>query len=375
MKNNKLVYYIDPQSYSNLAIYDYNLIERIEEYEIVFWGNELYDYKYCTEKFVPIFKYSKKRNSFLKGLSYLLSLLFLLKNIFINRPKIIHIQWIRLWFIDVFLLLFSKLLNIRVVFTAHNVVPHDSGNIEKYIYSIYYKMVDRIVVHVQSSKQELESIFHIQSNKISVIPHGILEFSCDEKKVEYYVDYFKKKMHLENKIVFSIIGSQSYYKGSDIVISMWKNNKYLHNDKYQLIIAGRNNGLDFTELVNIKNVWIDDNYISEEKFHAYRLITSVMLMPYRKISQSGVLLSIIKERIPFIVTKVGGLGEILLLSDVGWGIDHPSVEQLSNCVQQICNRSDEIKEKRENILGWKKVEHFYDWGISAQLTSELYNKL
>lgn len=370
------IYYIDPQSYSNLAVYDYSLIERIREYEIIFWGSELYNYKTYSGRFIPIFRYNKKKNLLSKSFSYFFSLCSILKAILKEKPHAIHIQWIRIWAIDLFFLLILKALSVKVIFTAHNIVPHNSGSIYKVLFQVYYKIVDYIVVHVNSSKLELQDLFQINNNKIYVIPHGILDFSLNEKKVYEYVQKLTKQINLKNKIVFSIIGTQTFYKGSDLVAAMWLQNSFLHDkDKYQLIIAGRNRGADFSELEKIENVWIDDSYISDEQFQAYQIISSIILMPYRKISQSGVLLSIIKNRIPFIVTRIGGLEEVLTIADVGWAIDNASVDSMSTCIQSICKCPQSIERKKDNKFEWSKLDNYYNWDRSAELTCRLYSEI
>jgi hypothetical protein len=40
-----LIFYIDPQSYKNLAVYDYELLHGIKDVNIVVFGSKEYDYK------------------------------------------------------------------------------------------------------------------------------------------------------------------------------------------------------------------------------------------------------------------------------------------------------------------------------------------
>ena len=68
----KKLVFIDPQSYSNLALYDYNLLENLIGYDKVFVCSVLYDLKKPKDTYLKhYFKYNIVHNSFAKLISYL----------------------------------------------------------------------------------------------------------------------------------------------------------------------------------------------------------------------------------------------------------------------------------------------------------------
>ena len=264
-----------------------------------------------------MFKYSNKNNIILKVSSYIFSLIRILIKVVFNKPKLVHIQWIKFWFLDFIFLLFLKLFGVKVIYTIHNVLPHKSSFLDKYKYKIYYKNVDILIVHSESTKNELIQKFKLH-NKIKILGHGPLDILIEESYLEIEKQKIYKSLELEGKIVFSVLGFQDFYKGTDLIIDLWKRElKFQNQDKYKLVIWGKNKGVDFSDIQHIPNVHIRDEYISDIEFKSILQLTNVLLMPYRKISQSGLLFTAINENVPVIACNNGGLSEPFKFGVIG----------------------------------------------------------
>ena len=274
-----------------------------------------------------------------------------------------------------FLKLVKLLTSSKVIYTAHNLLPHDSENQhDKYI--LYYKTVDSIIVHVESSKKELIKKFGINSSKINVIPHGVLDFDIDENLVETYREELHRKIGFKNQLVFATLGNQSLYKGSDLIARVWKDNEFLHNDEaYKLIILGKNNQIDFSEINQIKNVYIEDRYLTNEEFIGALRCSDIILLPYRTISQSGVLLSCINECVPVIVSNTGGLGEIIEQFPIGWNMGESNINNLQKSILETSQLQSRIKNLKHDINLWKLAKEFYSWDSISLKTFELYKNM
>lgn len=124
----KRVLYIDPQSGDNLAMYDYELLSRIHNFDITYVRSKTYNYENIKHvHHLPIFSYTTKRHPFSKGLSYCWSLIKLYKTIRSTKPDIVHIQWFRLPKIEFYFYKHLKRqLNFNLVHTVHNLLPHVS---------------------------------------------------------------------------------------------------------------------------------------------------------------------------------------------------------------------------------------------------------
>ena len=368
------ILYIDPQSSSNLAQYDYHLLKGIKQ-QIIYCCNINYDAKRLKDaKYHFIFRYNKYKNTIYRGLSYITSLLKIFSIVIKERPDVIHIQWIKLWLFDILFLYIIKLLfDIKVVYTAHNVLPHDSGDRYKSKMMRYYHKVDSIITHTQVSKNELVELFSLSKEKIHVIPHGLFQFEGDKMELKSAKNRIISELKLENKIVFSVLGFQNKYKGINLVKEVWQYlSKFDYFQNIQLIIVGKNDKIDYSDILGYKNVFIREDFVCTVDFQAYLEISNVLLLPYIKISQSGVLLSAIGSEIPFIVSNAGGLFEPLSIANVGWCIGDANFDNLLNCIMQVITNPTNIDEKKNNIQGWRKLQEYYNWAEISKKTTEVY---
>jgi glycosyltransferase involved in cell wall biosynthesis len=372
---------IDPQSYSNLELYDKNLLKNIDCKETILLGNNKFKDKGITDfKFKALYNYSDKKHVF-KFFSYLIAqikLLFILKN---NQPDIIHFQWFRLPFLDYILLKTIKRLlpKSKIVFTAHNVLPHDTGNKYQKRYNEIYNLVDGIIVHTNSSRKEIIDRFNIYNDKIKVIPHGLLELNYDENNTKEIKNNFIKKNGLDDKIALGFIGSIRKNKGIELLLDIWGENEFLNNNKeIVLLIAGSCNNKELKnridEISNYKNVITDIRFLPLDNFAAYMKASDVILLPYLNISQSGVLLSVLAEEKPVLVSDRGGLTDPFEVGKIGWIIE-PTKSNLKDCLKQIINNKNEIRKIKNNAELWTKVQQYYSWEDIGEKTTDFYESL
>lgn len=370
----KLIFYVDPMSYGNLGVYDFNLINKMKSNKMFFFGNINYDYKKFSNKITTsfIFSYSNKSNNFTKLTSYLFSMIRLTKAVFVLKPETIHIQWIKFWFVDLMFLLLMKIRNINVVYTAHNLLPHNRKKFDFIKFKIYYNLIDEIIVHTNDTKSEFNTNFNLNKN-IHVIEHGILDINISKNDISSTKTIISEKLKLKNKVVFSVLGYQDYYKGCDIVRDMWsKQSFFSENDNFQLIIWGKNKGIDYSILSEFGNVNLRDEYISNEEFVSIVQLSSVILMPYREISQSGLLLTAISEEVPVIVSKAGGLSEVIKYGNVGEIMNNWSPKDLMFTIKKFINNSNNGV---YNNSEFSKVKKEFSWDKILLKTESLYSKM
>ncbi|MDM8336359.1 glycosyltransferase family 4 protein [Mediterranea massiliensis] len=367
-----------------MAVYDYNLLNsnlsyRKKNFDITYFGSYLYQGNRVQQLvFIPIFKYNKIHNKALKFISYAISLLKILVYTYKLSPNIIHIQWIRCYYLDILFLKLIKLKGIQVIYTAHNLLPHNDFNGRMFKkYRNYYNEVSHIIVHAKHSKEELINRFEVTSGKISIIPHGLLDLPCSETTVVSLIDKIKLKYNLSNKYVFSCLGFQSKYKGTDWLIQLWHEmEKLRNNSEVVLVLAGKfDSSLDCSLLDRLNNVVIVDRFLTDDEFVAFLRISNMILLPYKVISQSGVLLSAMYERKPVLVSNVGGLTEPFEIGKVGWCIGAPSYENLCNMISYIVENLDKIDQIKNNQKVWSEIRNYYSWTAISKKTFDLYNRL
>ncbi len=367
------VFYIDPQSYKNLSVYDYELLSHIDGAEVVYYHNRRYQLpSYPCEEHYGVFTYSDRRG-LMKAMSYAMSLCRIALAVVRRKPHVVHIQWFRAFLVDSLFVLFLRLLGVRIVFTAHNVVPHNATSLDRWAYRWYYRHVDTIIVHTTRTKEELAERYAV-GEKTVVIPHGVLPAVVSAEAVRRRSDELRETLHTDGKLVFASMGYQNYYKGIDLISEVWCGNEWLcRNPQVQLLIVGKVQHADLHLLAQCENVTIVDDVVPDIDFEAYLSLTNVALLPYRTISQSGVLLTCLQRGIPVVVTDVGGLTDPLAYGNVGWCIGDPTADNLAATLQPLVATPEQIAAVRDNRPAFDHIRHVYSWTTIAATTAQLYS--
>lgn len=362
-------------SYNNLSKYDKSLLENISNCEKIFYCSDKIEYdEIASTKINKIFDYNDKKG-INKVLSYLKSYLKIINYIRVERPQLIHFQWFKLPHFDYILINIIKwFYRTKVIFTAHNLLPHNTEMAYYKIFKRIYSSVDVIIVHSQRTKQELVDLFKISEDYVHVIPHGILESTIESSKNNSSVNHHEHDQTGEI-IRFSFLGYLSPYKGIDLLIEAWLNSDLLNkSQKVHLTIAGKGE-VDFKGIEQFDNVSIINRFLEEKEFNQIIDSTDVVVMPYRKISQSGVLLSILEKKKPILVSDVGGLTEPFMLGDIGWILEKISAENLQLLLEEISDQNEKIANIKNDEELWGKIKNYYDWSRIGKKTESLYEEI
>ena len=360
------IFYIDPQSYNNLADYDRYLLSNIdvdkyffcsEKFNFEISGNTKIDKCFCYNSLI----------GFRKIISYIKSIIYVLKNVKKHKPEIIHFQWLKIPQFDYFVLKNIKRVSrkTKIIFTAHNILPHNTGNKYKKIYEKIYSFIDGIIVHGNKTKDNLLQKFSIDKNKVVVIPHGFLPREKKEKQKKDDGDF----------ITFSIIGSLSKYKGVDLLVEAWCTSEQLLESKNcKLLIAGAGK-MDCLENIPLnKNIELVNRFLSDEELDEIIEKTDISILPYRVISQSGVLLTMLAENKPVIVSNVGDITQPFEFAKCGWILENIEVETIRNLLESIVKDKSEYTKIKNDTKMWAEIKQFYSWEDIGKKTQIFYAK-
>ncbi len=364
------IFFVDPMSYHNLAGYDFELLSNIDKnLNICFYANEKFNLLVPDISIKKIYRYSPKKGLF-KIISYLKSQTILLLDIRREKPDIVHFQWLKLPLIDYWLLAYIKKYS-KIIYTSHDTFNHADERKYKLTFIKILKIVDQVIAHTSTGKKELMAF--IDRDKIVIIKHGLLNL---EKyyKTKLDIKQLKKDMDIKTEIVFSALGTMDFYKGTDLLIEAWQSSATLRDSKnVKLIIAGRNKMGLKGKVILAENVIFIDRYIPDEEFIALIKLSDLILLPYRRISQSGLLLSAIAERKKILVSAVGELSAPFKHGNIGWIVDPNDIDGLRTMLEEILACREDLMKPVDQIV-WNYIKAEYDWaGIGAE-TSRLYLK-
>jgi D-inositol-3-phosphate glycosyltransferase len=297
-----------------------------------------------------------------------------------TESKLFHILWFNKFesFDNIVLVLYYKLLGKRLVYTAHNVSTRDRDGkgtlINRLSLRFLYRNVDQIFIHTDQMKSQLMSQFGVEANRVTVIPFGVnnvtprsdMSRGCARCKLGIQEE--------ERTLLF--FGNIAHYKGLEIVVDALE-----HLPDCRLIIAGRVKGdaaywTEIEKAINRKGlagrVLKETRYIPEDEVEVYFKAADVLIVPYRKISQSGVMFLSYSFGLPVIASDAGALAESVVAGVTGYVFRSGDTGDLIRKVQTYLSSDlfQSLDQRREGIIRFVNDKH--SWTAVADCTYDVY---
>jgi glycosyltransferase involved in cell wall biosynthesis len=359
------VAYINPQSYSNLEEYDRGILSVAAEDKAV-----KVDY-ICNIKLkrdipnVSSFKfYSHSNKALFKGLSYVASTLRVYNRLVKKKYDVVHIQWLKLPLLEALFVWGLKkyfLPKSIFIYTAHNAFPHDSGRRYRDLYKNIYRVFDHIFVHDNGCLKTINDLgYGAIVNKIDVGQTPIGNDGELDVHLSRYVSQFQRRFIL-------VIGSASYYKGSDLIYKAWIKSE-LASQGYAIILMGKGYS-EFVDQDSTLNFFVLDSRVSEISLNLACEQCFGFLLPYREISQSGVLMSIVGYEKPMLLSNVGALGQFISYFKMPIYISSPASDEISDKLKDFVSYA----EANKSFLPWSEVQKYFSWESAAKETFQIYS--
>ena len=210
-----------------------------------------------------------------------------------SKPDVMHMQWLPFmefvgWEIPILKCLKRLSPKTRLVLTIHNVYPHDMNDVHKMAYNERFRkacsLLDAFIVHTKISKEDVIREFGLNADKVHVCCHGVFE----PKGIKISTDYRKDGiLHILQ------FGGQSYYKGTDLLVDAVCGLDEEIKKQIETHIVG---GISQSFLTELKAKDIDSiitwkaYFLTDEELYQEINAADLIVLPYRNISQSGVLL-------------------------------------------------------------------------------------
>jgi glycosyltransferase involved in cell wall biosynthesis len=235
-----------------------------------------------------------------------------------EKNDIIIFQW---WTSSVaHMYLAISLLNWKkrpIVIEFHEIVdPLESGFFVLRVYSrlmgtLIRRMASFYVVHSDADLRLVSSHFHIEKDRIRVIPHGLYD---QYEKIDR--ETAKTLLGIDRRNVILFFGLLRPYKGVKFLIKAFEQLPGDLLDNSQLLIVGE--AWEDTESVSLAetsparaHISLINRYIGDDEVAKYFSAADVLVIPYTRASQSGVAHIGMAYGLPIIASDVGGLSESL----------------------------------------------------------------
>ena len=313
----------------------------------------------------------------LRGLRYIKGTIRSVYKSVASGTKICHFHFFHVGALEFFNIIWSKLLGIKVVITVHDVEAFVAELSKPYAAKICYMLSDRIIAHNNWIANELKSKFNISSQKISIIPHG--NFINYIGIVPNKVDARKRLKIKKNSKAILFFGQIKKVKGLDLLLKAMPEVIKKHPD-ILLIIAGKEWKDDYSiykhiiDQYDLNSYCIEKiQYIPNKDVPFYYAAADLVVLPYRQIYQSGVLIMAMSYGKPVLASNLEGMKEIISDNETGFLFESGKVNSLSNRLVEIFNKPDEMKTVADQ--GHTLIKADYCWSRVGSLTARCYNSL
>lgn len=252
----------------------------------------------------------------------------------------------------------------KVICQIDNVEPHEHHIIDKPCNHYYLKAVDGFVYMSEQVHSELLAYTHAP---MLFSPHPMFE---NFGQALPHAEACKRIGIDENYKYTLFFGLIRDYKGLDMLLEAWtawrpKGRKlliagefYTSREKYYSLID---------QLKLNDEIILHDRFISDDDVRYYFSAADCLALPYRTATQSGVTQIAYNFSLPMIVTRVGGLPEIVPDGKVGV-VCEPNVDSITEALKRIYE-GDMLSQLRDGFIQERKR---FSWETMCDKLLETY---
>lgn len=370
--------------------YDYALCEAIcestqKEDVVEFWGPDReHDKKLKVRSFASVVPSRYKTSisnkvRLLKAFDTIFAYIKILLLVIKYKPDVFHLQWFpflslgtRGSSIDMFFIKMIKRCSsqTKMVFTIHNMCPHGMSENDRAgynpIFSKALSLFDHFVVHTEKTKDEVITFFNLKEEKVSLVYHGVFK----PKGV-----VFRRKQWDSNNVRLIMYGSQNWYKGTDVFVEALSMLPDDVKERIHVTICGSID-LDISIKCNAINTGCDIDwmsyYLEDELLYQKISESDIIFLPYRRISQSGVLLLAIATKRLIVTSDLPTFKETLKGYNETMFFESEKPQSLASLICKYVNGNID-RDKTLNAL--ESLEELYSWNESANKTINIYKMI
>ena len=274
-------------------------------------------------------------------------------------------------------MILAKLLFGKIVLTIHDVRSFSNHKTSSIYTRLIYFLSDSILTHNRFSKKEIVQFHQSLKNKIKIIPHGnYLPFiNIQENQKESRI---KLGIGLD-KPVLLFFGMIKKVKGLDLLLSAMP--KVIQNNpEVILLVAGKPWKDNFsTYQAIIDKLQISNNcilhikFISYEDVEHYYCAADIVVLPYSKIYQSGVLMMSLSYGKPVVLSDLESFKEIVTDKKSGLFFKSGNISSLSEVINNALDSTDLLV--KIQLQGLDLMKSKYSWSKIGEQTRDAYRKI
>lgn len=296
-----------------------------------------------------------------------------------RQVRILHLHWIsdfyrgkRPWLRIVkfaALLLAARILSHKIVWTAHNILPHRRTHpaIDLAGRFLITLLADAVIVHCEYAKLQITKNYR-RKRGVYVIAHGsyigMYKNQSTRLQARKFLDIEKQSF------VYLFLGKLLDYKRVDYLIDTFIR---MDDENSRLLIAGQCPEDEQRRLKKFcmggGRMRMDFGFIPDDKVQFYFKAADVLVTPFSEVLTSGSVILGLSFGLPIIAPQRGCLPE-LINSRAGILFSDKDPEGLLHAMQSI--QTMDLEKMGQAAYNCAET---LDWAQIARLTFDLYSKL
>ena len=312
-----------------------------------------------------------------RGLKYILGSVVSALHARFNGVGVFHFHVFHINLLMLFNIIFVKLMLGKAVLTIHDVTSFTSMRYSSILRKLSYKLSNLILTHNKFSKEEIIKIAPFVKDNIFIVHHGNYTPFINIRK-----DRIQSRVHLnlpKDKTILLFFGMIKKEKGLEILLHSFRQIVDTNPNVF-LLIAGKpwkNNFGNYQKIINkhnlAKNIILHIKFIPNEDVEYYYCASDLVVLPYKKIYQSGVLMMALSYGKPVLASDLAPLKEVIIDNETGFLFKSGDVNDLVKKVNIIFSDKENIERVRKN--GNKLINKKFSWDMIGRLIKKAYQTL
>ena len=280
------------------------------------------------------------------------------------RPDAVLVQWWHPYFAPAIFKICSivrMFTKARVVFICHNVVPHEKSMIDRLLARLAFSMAHGFMVQ---SEEDRNNLLAMKKKAVAAIhPHPIYDFF---KKGDTGRDEARKAIGEGPGNLVLFFGYIRAYKGLEFLIRSMS--EVISSIPVRLLVVGEfyEDREPYDRLVRKlgleDSVRFVDRYVENEEVQQYFSACDLVVLPYISATQSGIAQIAIAFDRPMIVTRVGGLPEVVAEGRTGFVVDAGDPSALADRItgfftEGMAGKMAPFFEEEKKRFSWESMVH------------------
>lgn len=256
----------------------------------------------------------------------------------------------------------------RVICIADNMIPHEKRKGDRWLTQYFTKGVDGYIAMSHEVYEDIEKLVKAPERRFT--PHPVYDHYGEMISREQALQDLKLDASFHYLLFFGFIRD---YKGLDLLLQAMADPR-LESHNIRLIVAGEFYANGEVYMNMIRNLRLQDkvvmhtDYIPNEQINRYFCAADLIVQPYKTATQSGVTQIGYHFNKAMLVTRVGGLGEIIADGRSGYVVN-PEPDAIVRAILDFYDYRRQAAFEQET----ERLKQQFSWSRMVEVIMELYH--